>query len=834
MAKKKKAQSQLPSDTTPSLGSNYGLDGYDFYDDLGEGVLDGARLPESRGLSTLPGNLTEDDSQAPWGPHSGRVAADPTFADGPNLADFVSPSSNERLPDLAWLELAEQDPERLPKSPHGKAIPELVEAWGVNRRTNGLQTLTNNKDLSLAKAASPTLKGFSKEALLDVIRRAGRESAAGLEWSTIVDNARFQMRGASSKEVGFVSPYIEQIRKEHGLAGRIFIRADFYPGYESGKWTDYIRKTAHDAFYLVKRADAVSSIHDQEGRCGILKKKIVASIPWKKAHKVYRKKFASAGIDIPDTGNPQTDLRSALSTPEVVANTTFPIQASLISNVSYEESVSALQGQKTAKREKLSHAERDKKKERRRLEGSLQDLVASRLINKEAAESLLASKKTPQEILRKAMKIAQKTQKVQYSGFEMKAVDQSSSREEAKKKQASAVRSFIAQLVSDGLVDERELTLLKQSGLSPNQIVKEATTIASRRSLQNSTLKKAQEHVRKLASQGLLSEEQVTSILQKGTDAGKLVKRASAAVLLGAKDYSGASFTEAQLSRGQEVQDRNRVKALKLAKKEEFSRAEQSVHSLVKRGFIEKEVGKSLISSSKTANELMGKVASTLAGESREYSEPIYEAALISRPEGIESLTEKSPVLEFLYKKLDQGLYGSKLDSALKDKFSKPQLKKDRGSILEIRNEHEGLAGHLYIRALTHDEGTGTKGCTKGAETHRGDNVQYLLGMRKCQGCVFKNPEEVCQKYNKLVVETPPVSNLRKYQQEVMENDPNTKENVLSRLMREEEVSSVNPVQEFGLKNSSLNDFSYSEKRAGSLDVGFGDSLDDLESLWSK
>ena len=57
MAKGKKSESMLPTDTTPSLGSNYGLDGFEFYDEMNEGVLDGARLPETRGLSALPGNL---------------------------------------------------------------------------------------------------------------------------------------------------------------------------------------------------------------------------------------------------------------------------------------------------------------------------------------------------------------------------------------------------------------------------------------------------------------------------------------------------------------------------------------------------------------------------------------------------------------------------------------------------------------------------------------------------------------------------------------------------------------------------------------------------------
>ncbi|MBD3260149.1 MAG: hypothetical protein GF334_00460 [Candidatus Altiarchaeales archaeon] len=42
-----------------------------------------------------------------------------------------------------------------------------------------------------------------------------------------------------------------------------------------------------------------------------------------------------------------------------------------------------------------------------------------------------------------------------------------------------------------------------------------------------------------------------------------------------------------------------------------------------------------------------------------------------------------------------------------------------------------------------------------------------------------------------------------------------------------------NPVSEFGLKNSNLNEFSFSEEREAGVDIGFGESMDDLELLWS-
>ena len=50
--------------------------------------------------------------------------------------DFTDFMREAGLQDLSWLEMVEQDPERLPKNTEmDTAIPELEEAWGVERRT---------------------------------------------------------------------------------------------------------------------------------------------------------------------------------------------------------------------------------------------------------------------------------------------------------------------------------------------------------------------------------------------------------------------------------------------------------------------------------------------------------------------------------------------------------------------------------------------------------------------------------------------------------------------------------------------------------------------------
>lgn len=829
MAKKKNSESVLPTDITPSLGSNYGLDGFDFYDEMNEGVLEGARLPEVRGLSTLPGALMEDDSPPVWGPSMSRVAEEATFKEGPDLNQFIQPEGYERLPDLSWLELSEQDPARLPKETHNTAIPELVEAWGVHRRTDGIRLLSNNKDLSFEKEAKETSeKKRGKDSLLGIIKRAGRESASGLPWATVANNVKEQMKEASKEDIQFVRPYLEQIQAEHGLAGHVFIRHDFYPGYDQGKWKGYLRKTASDALYLVKRKDAPQSINDQEGYCSLVKKKIVSKIPWKKAYEIYQKKFASVGVEIPNTGNPKEDLRKAFHIRETPSRTSFHIQPRTPLD-SLKESKRAIRSASRPVVEKISHEEREQIKERRKLGAALGDLLASGALRKKEVDSILNSGKAPTECLRIAIDLARKPKVSNYKGQPLVAVPPSGERKA--EKQANAVRELIAQMVSDGFVDTREIESLREAGLTENQIFKEATSIASRRSLKTATLQRAQRYVNSLVEKGLLEGDNASKLISQAKDPGSLLKKASLEVLNHAREYSGATFTEVPLERGRLVGVQNLERSTSFAKKAELDKAKVSVHTLVKKGYLSKIEGQKILSSSKTASSIMKKVSNALGVKSREYSEPIYEMALFMKEDDIEVPIENNKVLDFLHREMNKGLYGASLSEALRNKFSKSELKKERALIEAARDKHEGLAGYIYIDALTYDEGKGTEGCTKGAGIHRNDGVPYVLGMKKCRGCVFKNPEGICQKYNKTIVEEPPVDS-RSIQKRRLNQDPATSEKAISNMLEQEFVG--NPVQEFELKNNNLNNITFHSEREGSVQVGFSTNLQDLELLWSK
>ena len=120
-------ETHLPADLlTPTLGSNYGLDGYPDME-YGMGVLDGVLNPDLVESPALPTGLSKSGSE-----------------EGMDITALMEDSHA----DLAWLDPTQlQDPERLPKTP--VSIPEREEAWGMNRRTDGIHTFS--RDLGQAR-----------------------------------------------------------------------------------------------------------------------------------------------------------------------------------------------------------------------------------------------------------------------------------------------------------------------------------------------------------------------------------------------------------------------------------------------------------------------------------------------------------------------------------------------------------------------------------------------------------------------------------------------------------------------------------------------------------
>lgn len=326
-------ESALPADEfTWTDGSNYGLDGYHHTQTMGEGVKNRPSLP-----GTTPGGVRDttmatigdipDDLFSNGGADVSFVDHDPLHVveDGFNLGDMMAESAipmtaaqeaatkeAASLADLSWLDPTQaQDPDRLPSNVKGNPPvmgPELEEAWGVNRRTDGIR-LVPNKDREAEeyyesiKSPPPALPGVraATEKFVPAVQRAIRQSHYGTPLNDIAQELVDSL-GDSDPRLPVV---MERIAADHGLAGTVFINANAFPGLKNGKWVKELKRSARSAAFVVTDDELVAI------KLGKVK---TGSIDWAKALDFYRPRLTAAGYKLAAEGNPKEILRRAFLT----------------------------------------------------------------------------------------------------------------------------------------------------------------------------------------------------------------------------------------------------------------------------------------------------------------------------------------------------------------------------------------------------------------------------------------------------------------------------------------------------------------------------------------
>jgi hypothetical protein len=285
------AEAHLPSDLfTPTLGSNYGMPGYeDMQYNLG--VLEGVADPEYHEPPAVPTGLNRN------GAFEGSDMAVQRILDG-----------EEELADLNWLDPTQlQDPARLPENVD--MIPELVEAWGVNRRTTGV-TVAHQVDLDFAnRDKAQEVVELNPRSIEAVLTHAMRRSANGDILEDILGEARL----ALGEHLPKFANVFTALQEDHGLAGNVFIRVSAYPGYSKGRWKDDVRRSnAHYILASQHEIDTQNWVRD--GRCAYTGKQVVSEIPWGDALELCSPRLAAAGIKLA-SGSPREVLRSGFLAP---------------------------------------------------------------------------------------------------------------------------------------------------------------------------------------------------------------------------------------------------------------------------------------------------------------------------------------------------------------------------------------------------------------------------------------------------------------------------------------------------------------------------------------
>lgn len=303
--------SDLPAGSLdPTYASNLLLDGFDFDTDYGAGpeaVRTDPRLPRStRGLSGLPDgivtaaqndltyNLMEQGEEYGLGDLEEHVR-EPHF-----------------LTDLSWLEGAVQDPDRLPHSTNDTIIPELQEAWGVHRRTDG-RGLVPNRVVEPVHGGpgAPRSRLPGTDTVRSLVAEAMRRSAYGESLDSIALKAA-QALGPAVAHL-HTDPKLQRlvramagVRAEHGLAGRVFLRATAFPGLLTGKWDRVVRARCAGARYWV--APPGSELLRMGNYLG---KRVVTEVPWDEALAHYQPQLELKGVKAAAGGTPKEILRRA-------------------------------------------------------------------------------------------------------------------------------------------------------------------------------------------------------------------------------------------------------------------------------------------------------------------------------------------------------------------------------------------------------------------------------------------------------------------------------------------------------------------------------------------
>lgn len=669
-------ESSLPSDNfTWTEASNYGLDGFHYDQTLGEGTR---KNPDTSGLA---GPITQSTntgmSALPDGLVSpGKAAVEyPEFTDmdgGLNLGDMLSEEEGSlhmtaaekqaaSLADLAWLDpTQEQDPARLPKElrpdqPPLNSIPELEEAWGVDRRTDGLRLLPN-KDKAIAdyeksiESGLPATPGVEKNAsdILWHINKAIRLSHYGADIRSIQAYLHQNLPTPMAKKA------FKQVAADHGVAGRVYIRASAFPGLKNGKWAKEIKRRCRTAkFVLTNDMRAAAKL-------GL---PAVNDINWKRALHSFRPLLKAAGYEVATLETPKRTLQLAFLTGPKQAEhvpSTKPVDVRPADTVSAKEAREAFA--KAPKQDRLVISKDETAPKRAKVLASLHRARKAGLLSDEEVLKLSQSKASPTEINNTAQRLARinlASKNGTYSGVGTRVTEY--------RQQRDAEWAKLAQAEVD-----------------------------------SSNVRKAQRHIAKMVKAGQITKKEAAVSLRQGSPEEMLRYATAYANNSGNRKVKMAASEPAKQYDGA-------VRVAALQQIPEFKKLSA-------------------------------------------YDQRLHEASAVS---GIK-VAEFRALASWTRRQMSEGMAGSDLTALIKHRFASPLRKAAKSIIAALREEHEGLSGHLYVDAGAYASKTGTKGCEKAAPTHRANQIPFVKSMDRCAGCVFANANGNCNKYGKtLMAELP-------------------------------------------------------------------------------
>lgn len=198
-------------------------------------------------------------------------------------------------------------------------------------------------------------------------------------------------------------------------------------------------------------------------------------------------------------------------------------------------------------------------------------------------------------------------------------------------------------------------------------------------------------------------------------------------------------------------------------------------------------------------------------GSPRTYEGVPLREAKVARPEPVVPPQEIARVARWSRQQMSEGSAGGELDQLLRLRVEPRVLVAAQGLLKKVRAAHEGLSGHLYVDAGAYASPEGTVGCDDGALRHRANSIKLVLAMKRCDGCVFKNADGFCQKYNKRIIDEIDHSNGRvaAFRHRVISSHEASDQETTASFFSGNDIRGAldsDPVDDFGLHNASLDD----------------------------
>lgn len=784
----KKRKSELPAGSLSNgeFGSNYGLDGFDFDTNYNEGVLDRARLPEAMGIAQLPdGIVTGPRTADGWDTED--ILQEDKLGD---LGSFMKEASN--VSNLSWLQDVVQDLDRLPKSPRDRVIRELEEAWGLNRRTDGVHLIPNTQKENIA----PERRKLASSDLLRIMQKAIRRAHTQEPLPAILQDIVLE----AGQDLKRIKSAIQMFSEDHALLGRIYVQANVFPKCHNGTLSEKVRK--HPGQYVLKKEACSDCRFVQEGRCSVFKKALVEDIPWQEALDHYGPQLRAEGRKVASNLAPRTALLNALRQPlpKRKADRQHTIEKKVVDQVSLKEARSIFSQAAPATQAAIPTAqERFTQEQRQRVAHKISGWEKAGLLDRKATKQLLADPDSPKRVLEKAaQQITQRKQAGTYTGI-----------------------GLGHDLVSEVSADFA-WQFLRAAG---DKVAQEQAQLDQR------DQRRLQASLERLVKAHLISPSEQTRLLTAGSyreamdRVAVLVAEASTRLY----DEFGQQIIRDEVALKEAMDQLTTTNSThpenqKLAH-EKRQRVLRKVEAMCKVGLITKKEAQILSSLKKSSQEiaqitqaLLAKKAASkaevplLATKVQTYAGQGEGKASISMQMRSASVSKETAqnktirrVVKYATEKMNEGFAGPDLDDLITARFSNDTLDKAADQLRQARASHEGLAGHLYINVGGYASEKGTAGCEEGALRHRGNGIKFALAMKRCGSCVFHNAEGVCQKYNKILTDTAPTADPVSYQQEVLRLAQATDAEMTQNLFT---PASGNVVAEFGLGGlSDLEDF---------------------------